>query len=38
VTVTPSDKLMAGYGRAVPKEVEDAVPGNLFVSAERAGD
>ena len=37
VTVTPSDELMADYGRRPPKEVEDTVPGNLFVSAERAG-
>jgi methyltransferase (TIGR00027 family) len=37
VTVTPSDKLMAGYGRSVPKEVEDQVPGNLFVAAQRTG-
>ena len=35
VTVTPSDKLMAGYGRSAPKEVEDEVPGNLFVAAQR---
>jgi O-methyltransferase involved in polyketide biosynthesis len=38
VTVTPSDKLMAGYGRSVPKEVEDQVPGNLFVAAQRTGN
>lgn len=38
VTVTPSHELMAGYDRAAPKEVEDAVPGNLFVAAERAGN
>ena len=36
VTVTPSDELMAGYGRKAPKEVEDEVPGNLFVAAQRA--
>ena len=35
VTVTPSLELMAGFGRAAPKEVEDQVPGNRFVSAER---
>jgi O-methyltransferase involved in polyketide biosynthesis len=35
VTVTPSDQLMAGYGRSAPKEVEDTMPGNLFVSAQR---
>jgi hypothetical protein len=27
---------MAGYGRKAPKEVEDEVPGNLFVAAQRA--
>jgi len=37
VTVTPSAELMAGYGRSPAKEVEDEVPGNLFVAAERAG-
>lgn len=36
VTVTPSLELMAGYGRGAAKEVEDAVPGNLFVAAQRA--
>lgn len=35
VTVTPTDELMAGYGRRVPEEVEDRIPGNLFVSAQR---
>jgi methyltransferase (TIGR00027 family) len=35
VTVTPSDQLMAGYNRRAPKEVEDEVPGNLFVAAHR---
>lgn len=35
VTVTPSDQLMAGYGRSAPKEIQDAVPGNLFVAAQR---
>jgi methyltransferase (TIGR00027 family) len=35
VTVTPSDELMAGYGRKAAKEVEDEVPGNLFVAAQR---
>ncbi|OBH15785.1 class I SAM-dependent methyltransferase [Mycobacterium sp. E3247] len=35
VTVTPSPELMAGYDRAAPKEVEDLVPGNLFVAAQR---
>jgi methyltransferase (TIGR00027 family) len=37
VTVTPTDELMAGYGRKVPKEVEGEVPGNLFVAAQRTG-
>jgi methyltransferase (TIGR00027 family) len=35
VTVTPSTELMAGYGRALPQEIEDAAPRNLFVSAQR---
>lgn len=35
VTVTPTDQLMAGYGRPAPEAVRDAVPGNLFVAAER---
>jgi methyltransferase (TIGR00027 family) len=35
VTVTATDELMAGYGRRAPKEVEDRVPGNLFVTAQR---
>ncbi|HTX98331.1 MAG TPA: class I SAM-dependent methyltransferase [Mycobacterium sp.] len=35
VTVTPSDELLAGYGRSAPKEVADGLPGNLFVAAER---
>jgi methyltransferase (TIGR00027 family) len=35
VTVTPADELMAGYGRRAAKEVEDQVPGNLFVAAQR---
>jgi O-methyltransferase involved in polyketide biosynthesis len=37
VTVTPAPELMAGYGRKPPKEVEDGVPQNLFVSAQRTG-
>jgi methyltransferase (TIGR00027 family) len=37
VTVTPSDELMAGYGRTPPQEVQDQVPGNLFVAAQRSG-
>ena len=35
VTVTPSHELMAGYGRRAPTQVEDQVPGNLFVAAQR---
>jgi methyltransferase (TIGR00027 family) len=36
VTVTPSLELMAGNWRRVPEQVEDQVPGNLFVAAQRA--
>lgn len=36
VTVTPADQLMAGFGRKAPQEVEDEVPGNLFVAAQRS--
>ncbi|BAX90979.1 class I SAM-dependent methyltransferase [Mycobacterium shigaense] len=36
VTVTPSVELMAGYGRKPPQQVEDQVPGNLFVAAQRS--
>ncbi len=36
VTVTASDELMACYDRKAPAEVEDEVPGNLFVAAQRA--
>ena len=36
VTVTPTDELMAGYGREAPQEVRDQVPGNLFVAAQRS--
>ncbi|HEU4363541.1 MAG TPA: class I SAM-dependent methyltransferase [Mycobacterium sp.] len=35
VTVTASERLMAGYGRKPATELEDAVPQNLFVSAQR---
>ena len=37
VTVTPSLELMAGYDRRPPQEVEDLVPGNLFVAAHKSG-
>jgi methyltransferase (TIGR00027 family) len=37
VTVTPSLELMASYGRRAPEEVEDLVPGNLFVAAHKPG-
>ena len=36
VTVTPSLELMAGYGRSISEEVENDVPGNLFVAAQRS--
>jgi methyltransferase (TIGR00027 family) len=36
VTVTPSLDLMAGYGRRPAQEVENDVPGNLFVAAQRS--
>lgn len=36
VSVTPAAQLMAGYGRKAPQEVEDEVPGNLFVAAQRS--
>ena len=36
--MTPSDQLMAGYGRKPPQQIEDGVPPYLFVSAQRAGD
>ena len=35
VTVTPTDKLMAGFGRSPADEVKDQVPGNEFVAAVR---
>jgi methyltransferase (TIGR00027 family) len=35
VTVTPTAELMAGYDRRPAKEVEDRIPGNLFVAAQR---
>jgi len=37
VTVTPSLELMDGYSRRAPKEIEDTVPGNLFVAAHKPG-
>jgi methyltransferase (TIGR00027 family) len=36
VSVTPAAQLMAGYGRKAPQEVEDEVPANLFVTAQRS--
>lgn len=36
VTVTPSNELMAGYGRGVPEGVEDTSPRTRFVSAVRS--
>jgi methyltransferase (TIGR00027 family) len=38
VTQTSSDRLMAGYGRTLPQQIEDGVPPYLFVSAHRPGD
>ena len=37
VTVTPSDELMASYGRLPAIGLEEASPMHLFVSAERTG-
>jgi methyltransferase (TIGR00027 family) len=37
VTVTSSLDLMAGYDRRPAEGVQDLVPGNLFVAAQRAG-
>ena len=34
-TVTPSHELMAGYGRAIPDEIEDTTPRTLFVYGVR---
>ncbi|OBI49752.1 SAM-dependent methyltransferase [Mycobacterium kyorinense] len=36
VTVTPTEELLAGYGRAPAQDLEQAAPWNLFVSAVRA--
>jgi methyltransferase (TIGR00027 family) len=36
VTVTPSDELMASYGRQPAQGLEEASPTHLFVSAQRA--
>jgi methyltransferase (TIGR00027 family) len=36
VAVTPSEELMAGYGRKLPQQIEDGVPPYLFVSARRS--
>ncbi len=36
VTVTTTDALMGSFGRRPAKEVEDRVPGNLFVAAQRS--
>ncbi|OBI80496.1 class I SAM-dependent methyltransferase [Mycobacterium asiaticum] len=35
VSVAPADELMARFDRRPPREVEDRVPGNLFVTAQR---
>ena len=36
VTATPSDELMASYGRPSPEGLEEASPTHLFISAQRA--
>ena len=36
VTVTPSDELMASYGRPPAQSLEETSPTHLFVSAQRA--
>ncbi|MDT5252499.1 MAG: hypothetical protein QOH07_1450, partial [Mycobacterium sp.] len=36
VTATPSDELMASYGRPRAQGLEEASPMHLFVSAQRA--
>jgi len=36
VTATPSDKLMASYGRPSPEGLEEASPTHWFISAQRA--
>ena len=36
VTATPSDELMASYGRPSPEGLEEASPTHLFISARRA--
>jgi methyltransferase (TIGR00027 family) len=35
-TATPSDELMASYGRPSPEGLEEASPTHWFISAERA--
>ena len=37
VTVTPSEELMARYGREPAKDLDDVAPWNFFVSAQRTG-
>jgi methyltransferase (TIGR00027 family) len=36
VTATPSDELMASYGRPSPEGLEEASPTHVFISAQRA--
>jgi O-methyltransferase involved in polyketide biosynthesis len=36
VTATPSDELMARYGRPSPEGLEEASPTHWFISAQRA--
>jgi O-methyltransferase involved in polyketide biosynthesis len=37
VPATPSEELMARYGRTTPEGIEDGAPRSVFVSAARSG-
>ncbi|OSC42745.1 class I SAM-dependent methyltransferase [Mycobacterium decipiens] len=37
VSAAPADKLMAGYGRSVPEQLDDGAPPSVFVAAVRSG-
>jgi methyltransferase (TIGR00027 family) len=37
VSATPSEELMARYGRSAPEGIEDGAPRSVFVSAPRSG-
>jgi O-methyltransferase involved in polyketide biosynthesis len=37
VPATPSEELMARYGRTAPEGIEDGAPRSVFVSAARSG-